>query len=81
MASIPSFILNKPVKLVLDRHQDTNWCPGRSPCTAKYSAAWSKENGKVSLDALEVNIELDGGFSLDYSMDILEAALFLLDSS
>jgi len=81
MAAVPAYVLKRPVKLVLERETDSMWCPGRSPCSARYKAGWKKRSdGKVTLEAVKICVDVDGGFCLDYSRDIMETIIYLLDS-
>ncbi|XP_031739338.1 xanthine dehydrogenase 1 isoform X2 [Cucumis sativus] len=76
-ASVPSFLLNQPVKLTLDRDTDMMITGQRHSFLGKYKVGFTNE-GKVM--ALDLEIYNNGGNSLDLSLAILERAMFHSDN-
>lgn len=76
-AAIPSFALNRPVKIVLDRDTDMAITGHRHPFLGKYKVGFTKE-GKIL--ALDLELYNNGGNSLDLSHAILERAMFHSDN-
>ena len=80
-AAVPAYHLGVPIKLVPSREEDMEFCPGRSPFLARYRVGWEKDDaGDARLVALECDLGVDAGSSQDYSVDVLETAMFVLDS-
>jgi xanthine dehydrogenase/oxidase len=79
-AAVPAFHLEEPVKLQLSRTEDMQFCPGRAPFSATYEAGWERIDGEVRLTALKVEMATEGGYSQDYSVDVMETAMFVLDN-
>lgn len=69
--------LGVPVRAVLDRDVDMAYSGQRHPFYAKYKVGIQK-NGKVN--ALEVNIYSNAGYSSDLSMPVLDRSLLHIDS-
>ncbi|KAK7402210.1 hypothetical protein VNO78_14292 [Psophocarpus tetragonolobus] len=76
-ASVPSYLLNRPVKITLDRDVDMMITGQRHSFLGKYKVGFTKE-GKVL--ALDLEIYNNGGNSLDLSLAILERAMFHSDN-
>ncbi|KAL1490731.1 hypothetical protein ABEB36_013379 [Hypothenemus hampei] len=76
MIAIPSICaaqkFNRPIRCVLDRDEDMVMTGGRHPCLAKYKVAFD-EKGKIL--GCDVDIYLNGGYSLDLSKGVCERAL------
>lgn len=72
-ASVPSFCLRRPVKLVLDRDVDMISTGQRHSFLGKYKVGFTNE-GKIL--ALDLEIYNNGGHSLDLSLAVLERAMF-----
>jgi xanthine dehydrogenase large subunit len=78
LAAIGSFHLRRPVKLVINRHEDMALTGKRHPMLARYRVGFDAD-GRFS--AFVVDLFADGGFSLDLSPAILSRALFHLDNA
>ncbi|RYQ98186.1 hypothetical protein HN873_061830 [Arachis hypogaea] len=76
-ASVPSYLLNRPVKLTLDRDVDMMITGQRHSFLGKYKVGFTNE-GRVL--ALDLEIYNNGGNSLDLSLAILERAMFHSDN-
>ncbi|XP_027077855.1 xanthine dehydrogenase 1-like isoform X1 [Coffea eugenioides] len=76
-AAIASYLLNRPVKLTLDRDIDMMITGQRHSFLGKYKVGFTN-NGKVL--ALDLEIYNNGGNSLDLSLAILERAMFHSDN-
>jgi xanthine dehydrogenase/oxidase len=77
MTSLAASKLQVPVRAVLDRDTDMVISGQRHPFYAKYKLGISKE-GKIQ--AFDVNLYSNGGYSLDLSMPILDRALLHMDN-
>ncbi|GFP87006.1 xanthine dehydrogenase 1 [Phtheirospermum japonicum] len=73
VAAIPSYLLNRPVKLTLDRDIDMMITGQRHSFLGKYKVGF-KNDGKIL--ALDLQIFNNGGNSLDLSLAVLERAMF-----
>ncbi|CAF2034731.1 BnaA09g00610D [Brassica napus] len=76
-ASVPSYLLNRPVKLILDRDVDMMISGHRHSFVGKYKVGFTNE-GKVL--AYDLEIYNNGGNSLDLSQAVLEIAMFNSDN-
>ncbi|KAL1215699.1 Xanthine dehydrogenase 1 [Cardamine amara subsp. amara] len=76
-ASVPSYLLNRPVKLILDRDVDMMITGHRHSFVGKYKVGFTNE-GKIL--ALDLEIYNNGGNSLDLSLAVLERAMFHSDN-
>ncbi|KAK7335800.1 hypothetical protein VNO80_27854 [Phaseolus coccineus] len=76
-ASVPSYLLNRPVKITLDRDVDMMITGQRHSFLGKYKVGFTNE-GKVL--AVDLEIYNNGGNSLDLSLAILERAMFHSDN-
>ncbi|XP_057953561.1 xanthine dehydrogenase 1-like [Malania oleifera] len=76
-ASVPSYLLNRPVKITLDRDADMMISGQRHSFLGKYKVGFTNE-GKVL--ALDLEIYNNAGNSLDLSLAILERAMFHSDN-
>ncbi|XP_004291798.1 PREDICTED: xanthine dehydrogenase 1-like [Fragaria vesca subsp. vesca] len=76
-ASVPSFLLNRPVKITLDRDTDMMITGQRHSFLGKYKVGFTNE-GKVL--ALDLHIYNSAGNSLDLSLPVLERAMFHSDN-
>ncbi|XP_002513485.2 xanthine dehydrogenase 1 [Ricinus communis] len=77
VASIPSYLLNRPVKITLDRDADMMITGQRHSFLGKYKVGFTNE-GKVL--ALDLKIYNNAGNSLDLSLAVLERAMFHSDN-
>ncbi|KAK6119792.1 hypothetical protein DH2020_046461 [Rehmannia glutinosa] len=77
VAAIPSYLLNRPVKLTLDRDIDMMVTGQRHSFLGKYKVGFTND-GKVL--ALDLEIFNNGGNSLDLSLPVLERAMFHSDN-
>ncbi|KAM1696137.1 hypothetical protein ACFXTN_027695 [Malus domestica] len=76
-AAVPSYLLNRPVKITLDRDTDMMITGQRHSFLGKYKVGFTNE-GKVL--ALDLEIYNNAGNSLDLSLPILERAMFQSDN-
>lgn len=76
-ASVPSYLLNRPVKLTLDRDTDMMISGQRHSFFGKYKVGFTND-GKVL--ALDLEIYNNAGNSLDLSLAVLERAMFHSDN-
>ncbi|KNA16760.1 hypothetical protein SOVF_086250 [Spinacia oleracea] len=76
-ASVPSYLLNRPVKLTLDRDVDMMITGQRHSFLGKYKVGFTNE-GKVL--ALDLEIYNNAGNSHDLSLPVLERAMFHSDN-
>ncbi|XVF19258.1 hypothetical protein REPUB_Repub11eG0094600 [Reevesia pubescens] len=76
-AAVPSYLMNRPVKLTLDRDIDMMTTGQRHSFLGKYKVGFTNE-GKVL--ALDLQIYNNAGNSLDLSLAILERAMFHSDN-
>ncbi|KAI9110887.1 hypothetical protein K1719_018007 [Acacia pycnantha] len=76
-AAVPSYLLNRPVKITLDRDIDMMITGQRHSFIGKYKVGFTNE-GKVL--ALDLEIYNNGGNSLDLSLPVLERAMFHSDN-
>ncbi|CAN6803431.1 unnamed protein product [Brassica oleracea] len=76
-ASVPSYLLNRPVKLILDRDVDMMISGHRHSFVGKYKVGFTND-GKVL--AYDLEIYNNGGNSLDLSQVVLEIAMFNSDN-
>jgi xanthine dehydrogenase molybdopterin-binding subunit B len=58
-------VMRRPVRLTLDRETDMQLTGGRHAMEAEYEAAFHADSGR--LEALKLNVWLNGGFCLDLS--------------
>ncbi|KAI3520468.1 hypothetical protein L1887_09906 [Cichorium endivia] len=73
VAAVPAYILNRPVKLTLDRDIDMMVSGQRHSFLGKYKVGFTNE-GKVL--GLDLEIYNNGGNSLDLSQAVLERAMY-----
>ncbi|KAK7261545.1 hypothetical protein RIF29_27859 [Crotalaria pallida] len=76
-ASVPSYLLNRPVKITLDRDVDMMITGQRHSFLGKYKVGFTNE-GRVL--ALDLEIYNNAGNSMDLSLAILERAMFHSDN-
>ncbi|RZC77500.1 hypothetical protein C5167_001722 [Papaver somniferum] len=76
-ASVPSYLLNRPVKLILDRDVDMMITGQRHSFLGKYKVGFTNEGRMLGLD---LEIYNNAGNSLDLSLSILERAMFHSDN-
>ncbi|CAF1715269.1 BnaCnng46690D [Brassica napus] len=76
-ASVPSYLLKRPVKLILDRDVDMMISGHRHSFVGKYKVGFTND-GKVL--AYDLEIYNNGGNSLDLSQAVLEIAMFNSDN-
>ncbi|XP_021638354.2 xanthine dehydrogenase 1 isoform X2 [Hevea brasiliensis] len=76
-ASVPSYLLNRPVKIILDRDIDMMITGQRHSFLGKYKVGFTNE-GKVL--AVDLKIYNNAGNSLDLSLAVLERAMFHSDN-
>ena len=78
LAALPAFKLQRPVKLILSRPQDMRIHGGLSPYQARFRVGF---DGEGRIMALDLEIWSNGGHSLDYSGDVLETVILVVDSA
>jgi xanthine dehydrogenase/oxidase len=78
LAALPAFKLQRPVKLILSRPQDMRMHGGLSPYQARFRVGF---DGEGRIMALDLEIWSNGGHSLDYSGDVLETVILVVDSA
>lgn len=76
-AAVPSYLLNRPIKLTLDRDIDMMTSGQRHSFLGKYKVGFTNE-GKLL--ALDLEIYNNAGNSLDLSLAVLERAMFHSDN-
>lgn len=76
-ASVASYCLRRPVKIVLDRDIDMMTTGQRHSFLGKYKVGFTND-GKIL--ALDLEIYNNGGNSLDLSLSVLERAMFHSDN-
>ncbi|PIA53597.1 hypothetical protein AQUCO_00900283v1 [Aquilegia coerulea] len=76
-AAVPSYLLNRPVKITLDRDVDMMISGQRHSFLGKYKVGFTNE-GKLL--ALDLEIYNNAGNSLDLSLAVLERAMFHSDN-
>ncbi|XP_062084036.1 xanthine dehydrogenase 1-like [Humulus lupulus] len=76
-AAVPSYLLNRPVKITLDRDIDMMVSGQRHSFLGKYKVGFTND-GKVL--ALDLEIYNNAGNSLDLSLAVLERAMFHSDN-
>ncbi|KAG9449498.1 hypothetical protein H6P81_009463 [Aristolochia fimbriata] len=76
-ASVPSYLLKKPVKLTLDRDVDMMITGQRHSFLGKYKVGFTNEGRLLALD---LEIYNNGGNSLDLSLAVLERAMLHSDN-
>ncbi|XP_051142249.1 xanthine dehydrogenase 1-like isoform X2 [Andrographis paniculata] len=77
IAAIPSYLLNRPVKITLDRDVDMMITGQRHSFLGMYKVGFTND-GKVL--ALDLEIYNNAGNSLDLSLPVLERAMFHSDN-
>ena len=77
-AAVAAYHLKKPVRLVLDRHNDMAITGQRHAFLGKYKVGCSAEGKLLSL---KIDLYNNAGNSLDLSQSIMDRALFHADSS
>ncbi|OVA19419.1 Aldehyde oxidase/xanthine dehydrogenase [Macleaya cordata] len=76
-ASVPSYLLNRPVKLILDRDIDMMISGQRHSFLGKYKVGFTNEGRLLALD---LEIYNNAGNSLDLSQAVLERAMLHSDN-
>ncbi|KAF5201436.1 Xanthine dehydrogenase, partial [Thalictrum thalictroides] len=76
-AAVPSYLLNRPVKITLDRDVDMMISGQRHSFLGKYKIGFTNE-GKLL--ALDLEIYNNAGNSLDLSLAVLDRAMFHSDN-
>ncbi|KAG9131528.1 hypothetical protein Leryth_022051 [Lithospermum erythrorhizon] len=76
-AAVPAYLLNRPIKITLDRDIDMMITGQRHSFLGKYKVGF-KEDGKVL--ALDLELYNNAGNSLDLSLSIMERAMFHSDN-
>ena len=76
-AAVPAYLLQRPVRLILDRDEDMAMSGTRHPFLGKYKLGFTKEG---RLLALEADLYNNAGNSLDLSHAIMDRALLHIDN-
>jgi xanthine dehydrogenase/oxidase len=80
-AAVAAKLMNKPVRLTLNRDTDMATTGGRHAFLAKYKAgAIIEDDGTVKLHALDVQLFNNGGCKFDLTGPVMDRALFHVDS-
>ncbi|MCL7031662.1 hypothetical protein MKW94_008043 [Papaver nudicaule] len=77
-ASVPSYLLNRPVKLILDRNADMMVTGQRHSFLGKYKVGFTNEGRLLGVDLELYN---NAGNSLNVSLAVLERAMFHSDNT
>jgi len=72
-AAVAARALNRPVRLVLDRDVDMSTSGGRHPFLSRYRVGF---NGQGVLQAVDIKLHNDAGYSQDLSFSVMDRALF-----
>ena len=78
LCALAAHQLNKPVALQLDRDHDIMTSGKRHPFHARFEVGYH-DDGRI--DAVQVHLFSDGGWSLDLSLPVNDRALFHLDNA
>ncbi|ORZ24999.1 molybdopterin binding aldehyde oxidase/xanthine dehydrogenase [Lobosporangium transversale] len=70
--SVASYCLKKPIRIVLDRNEDMIMTGQRHPFKGKWKVGLDQDNKLVALD---IQLYLNAGYSLDYSPAVMDRAL------
>ncbi|EAX94939.1 aldehyde oxidase and xanthine dehydrogenase, putative [Trichomonas vaginalis G3] len=76
--SVAALKVKRPVRLSLDRQIDMATIGQRHPCETKYKVGFNNDG---TIQAVELDIFFDCGWSLDLSIAVTDRALFHSDSS
>ena len=76
-AAVPAFLLNRPVRLTLDRDVDMATTGQRHPFLAKYRTAFDCDG---IIHAFDVQLYSNAGNSLDLSASVMDRALMHADN-
>ncbi|KAL6564721.1 xylitol dehydrogenase [Orobanche minor] len=77
VVAVPSYLLNRPVKITLDRDIDMMITGQRHSFLGKYKVGFTNDGEILALD---LEIFNNGGNSLDLSLAVLERAMFHSDN-
>lgn len=77
-AAVPAHLLRRPVRLVLERDEDSGTTGHRHPFLGRYRVAATREGRVVALD---MELFCNGGNSMDLSHSIMDRALFHSDNA
>ncbi|MEM9192169.1 MAG: xanthine dehydrogenase molybdopterin binding subunit [Myxococcota bacterium] len=78
VAVVGAHKMGRPVRVRLDRQRDMVITGKRHPFLGRYRAAFTDDG---SLEAVEIDLFSDGGFSLDLSKPVLYRAMFHVDNA
>ena len=80
-AAVAAKLMNRPVRVTLNRDTDMSITGGRHAFLAKYKAgAVIEDDGTVKLHALDVKLYNNGGCKFDLSGPVMDRALFHVDN-
>ena len=71
--------MDRTVKIELSRETDMTLVPGRSPFRADYKIVLDRQTGAI--EALQIDMIVNGGSAEDYSPSIAETSIFLIDNA
>ena len=79
MAAVAARKMDRTVKIELSRETDMTLVPGRSPFRADYKIVLDRQTGAI--EALQIDMIVNGGSAEDYSPSIAETSIFLIDNA
>eukprot|EP01124_Arcella_intermedia_P006821 TRINITY_DN14117_c0_g1_i1.p1 TRINITY_DN14117_c0_g1~~TRINITY_DN14117_c0_g1_i1.p1 ORF type:complete len:1314 (+),score=314.98 TRINITY_DN14117_c0_g1_i1:452-3943(+) len=77
-AAVAAKKIKKPVRITLDREDDMMMSGGRNPFMGKYKVGFTSD-GKI--EALDIKLYANAGWSVDMSAAIMDRALFHVDNA
>ncbi|MCB9777723.1 MAG: xanthine dehydrogenase molybdopterin binding subunit [Alphaproteobacteria bacterium] len=78
LAALGARATGRPAKVWLERHEDMGTTGGRHPFLGRYRAGFRRDG---TLEALDVQLFSDGGWTSDLSGPVMDRALFHLDNA
>eukprot|EP00045_Choanoeca_perplexa_P015367 m.192536 g.192536 ORF g.192536 m.192536 type:complete len:1321 (+) comp16963_c0_seq4:154-4116(+) len=77
LAALAAHKSHRPVRLVLSRQEDMAWSGGRNPFKAKWKVGF---NSKGRVEALDLEMWLNAGWTADLSNAVMHKAILHVDS-
>jgi xanthine dehydrogenase/oxidase len=78
MSAVAAHNTRRPVRLILPRNVDMAWSGGRNPCYCKYKVGY---NAQGRITAVDAQLYLNAGCSMDLSLGVLHKAMLHLDNA